>query len=214
MVGGGFAFAAYTGRWRDTKDIDFYVEPAHRDRAILALNQAGFSDYYKNRAYDRRWIFRSTREGVIVDIIWAMANQRAEVDASWFTRSPRLAIRGEGLQLVPAEEMIWCKLYIVQRDRCDWTDVFNLVHGAGDRLDWAVLLRRLGPDAPLLRGMLGIYQWLCPGPAQRLPQPLRHRLGLEKVPPAPVEIRRDRVQLLDSRAWFAALQPPLRKLEI
>src|SRR5690242_16299639 len=24
MLGGGFALAAFTGRWRDTKDIDFY----------------------------------------------------------------------------------------------------------------------------------------------------------------------------------------------
>jgi hypothetical protein len=214
LVGGGFAFAAFTGRWRDTKDIDLYVEPAFRDRAIFALSEAGFSDYFKKRGYDRRWIFRSTRAGVIVDIIWAMANQRAQVDASWFARSPRFSIRGQELRLVPVEEMIWCKLYVVQRDRCDWTDVFNLVYGAGDRLDWAVLRKRLGSDGPLLQAMLGVYQWLCPGPAQSLPPKLRRELGLEEIPRTVVKVRRDRVRLLDSRAWFAPLQPPLRKLEI
>src|SRR5437764_11757034 len=27
MLGGGFALATFAGRWRDTKDIDFYVLP-------------------------------------------------------------------------------------------------------------------------------------------------------------------------------------------
>src|SRR5579859_2214761 len=32
MLGGGFALAAFTGRWRDTKDIDFYIRPGDRDK--------------------------------------------------------------------------------------------------------------------------------------------------------------------------------------
>src|SRR5579862_746197 len=38
MLGGGFALAAYTGRWRDTKDIDFYIRPEDREAAVQALN--------------------------------------------------------------------------------------------------------------------------------------------------------------------------------
>src|SRR5262245_35937441 len=30
LLGGGFALATFTGRWRDTKDIDFYVKPSAR----------------------------------------------------------------------------------------------------------------------------------------------------------------------------------------
>ena len=41
MLGGGFGLAAYTGRWRDTKDIDFYIHPADRDVAVAALTRAG-----------------------------------------------------------------------------------------------------------------------------------------------------------------------------
>src|ERR1051325_3267912 len=70
MLGGGFALATFTGRWRDTKDIDFYIHPRDRDRAAKALTEAGFKDYFETRAYDRKWIYRSTRSGVIVDIIW------------------------------------------------------------------------------------------------------------------------------------------------
>jgi aminoglycoside-2''-adenylyltransferase len=69
MLGGGFAFAAYTGRWRDTKDIDLYVRPTDRLPAIRALDRAGFRDYYDRLRYDRKWIYRSIRSEVIVDVI-------------------------------------------------------------------------------------------------------------------------------------------------
>src|SRR5438552_10332152 len=97
MVGGGFALATFTGKWRDTKDIDFYVTPAEAPAARKALEGAGFADYYRTLRYDRKWIYRNVRNGVIVDIIWAMANQRAQVDERWFERPGKVSIRGEEL---------------------------------------------------------------------------------------------------------------------
>src|SRR5689334_13781405 len=43
LLGGGFARAAFTGHWRDTKDIDFYVRRADRGRAEHTLRKAGFA---------------------------------------------------------------------------------------------------------------------------------------------------------------------------
>src|ERR1700704_2487797 len=42
MLGGGFALATFTGRWRDTKDIDFYIHPRDRNIIVAALTRAGF----------------------------------------------------------------------------------------------------------------------------------------------------------------------------
>src|SRR5437899_2626837 len=42
VLGGGFALAAFTGRWRDTKDIDFYIRPEDRATVVAALARAGF----------------------------------------------------------------------------------------------------------------------------------------------------------------------------
>src|SRR5262249_36390847 len=75
LVGGGFARAGFTGHWRDTKDIDFYVRPEDRGRAQRALTKARFADYFQKLPYDRAWIYRSYKKNVIVDVIWAMANQ-------------------------------------------------------------------------------------------------------------------------------------------
>jgi len=212
LLGGGFALATYTGCWRDTKDIDFYVMPHDRSAAVKSLTRAGFDDYYSRVPYDRKWIHRNVRSKMIVDVIWAMANQRARVDSAWFQRAGSVSIRGELLDVLPLEEMLWCKLYIMQRDHCDWTDIFNLLHARGQELDWSHLLRRLGPDRPLLNALLTIYGWLCPGQARELH--IFKRLGLPSPDRASPRAVRDRVRLLDSRAWFAAHQPRHQKLEV
>src|SRR5438477_124493 len=103
LLGGGFALATFIGRWRDTKDIDFYIMPERRQEAIAALSRAGFADYFARLRYDRKWIYRSVRFGVIVDMIWSMANQRARVDELWFKRASSVTIRGEKLAVVPTE---------------------------------------------------------------------------------------------------------------
>lgn len=213
LLGGGFALATYIGRWRNTKDIDFYIMQEDRDKAVAALTKAGFEDLYERMPYDRKWIYRSTRDGVIVDIIWAMANQRAQTDEQWFTRAPAANVRGEALSVVPLEEFLWCKLYIMQRDHCDWTDVFNVIYAAGKNLNWNHLLTRLEEDWPLLKGLLTVYTWLCPEQAQELPRSLREGLDLPE-PTIGVEKKRDHIRLLDSRGWFAAILPKNKPLEV
>lgn len=214
MLGGGFAHAAFTGRWRNTKDIDFYTLPSDRDLAVKALTAAGFDDYYSTLAYDRAWIYRSVKRGVIVDIIWAMANQRAQVDAIWLERAGRISIRGEQIHLLPIEEFAWCKMYIVQRDRCDWIDVLNLFYCNGPGIDWDHLILRLGPDVPLLRSLLTLYAWLHPERASLLPEDLLDRLGLRPPVLDDADKWRDRVRFLDSRQWFSGLKPRGERMEV
>jgi hypothetical protein len=213
LIGGGFALAIYSGRWRDTKDIDFYIRVSDREAAIEALTRVGFVDYFGTLPYDRKWIYRSTRSGVIVDLIWAMANQRAQVDEHWFTRATPVSIRGEPLHVIPMEEFVWCKVYILQRDHCDWTDVMNVLYVAGPRMNWEWLLTRLEDDWAVLKALLTLYSWLCPGRARELPSRLRSRMQLDRVI-VHNNPRRNRIRLLDTRGWFAALLPPDKPLEI
>jgi hypothetical protein len=213
LLGGGFALATYTGRWRDTKDIDFYIHPGDRDRVVQELTKHGFENYYSRRAYDPKWIYRSVRSDYIVDIIWAMANQRTRVDEHWFDGAPSASVRGEHLKVVPLEEFLWCKLYIMQRDHCDWTDIFNLLYAVGPRIDWEHLIWRLEDDVPLLKALLTVYDWLCPKRARELPPGLRERLGLPQ-PQSHVKPKRNRIRLLDTRDWFAALLPKNKPLAI
>ena len=161
-LGGGFAVSTYTGNWRDTKDLDLYVLPRHRERMIDLLGFLGLVDYFDQRAYDRSWIYRATAGSVIVDTIWALANGRAEVDEAWMS-GPEVEISGRRLKVIPPEVMLWDKLYIMQRERCDWPDVLNLLYTTGPGLDWNFILERLGGDADLLAGALSVFRWISPG---------------------------------------------------
>jgi len=214
LLGGGFGLAVYAGRWRNTKDIDLYIQPRDREAMIAALSNIGFTDYYDQKPYDPGWIYRSTKDSIIVDVIWSMANRRAEVDKEWFKYAPTAVIREETMQMVPVEELLWCKLYIMQRDHCDWTDAFNLIHATADQMDWDRLIERLGEDLPLLTAALTVYGWMCPGRASRLPASLRRRLHLAFPAGETADCRRERIKLLDSREWFAAFQPKNKNLEV
>lgn len=201
--GGAFATAAYTGELRNTKDFDFYLLPADRDAMKQAITEAGLKDYFERLSYDRSWIYRGSRDDIIVDAIWAMANHRAEVDELWLSRGPEITIRGERLRAIPIEELIWSKLYVLQRQRSDWGDVLNLIDARAETIDWDHLLGRLAEDTPLLAGELSVFGWLAPDRARDIPAPVWNRLGLRLPEPSPdPEVTRRRAALLDSRPWF------------
>lgn len=105
-VGGGVAYGCYAHRGRYTKDLDLFVRPADRERAVDAAQRVGFEDYYDRQPFERHWIYRGTRDGLILDLIWQMANGRAEVDDGWLARGPVTAIHGTPVRLVPVEEML------------------------------------------------------------------------------------------------------------
>lgn len=208
LLHGAMALATYTGHWRNTKDIDVVVRPGDQPRAIEALQQAGFEDYFETEAYDRSWIFRGLKSGVLFDLIWELPNHRVPIDDAWFARGELLCLRGQRYLAVPPEELIRVKLYVLQRERCDWVDVLNVLAGAVERIDWRWLVDRMGRDLPLLHAALAVFNWMSPGRARALPAWLRKQLALPRIEhddPAATEERR--VRLFDSRPWFAPHQP-------
>jgi hypothetical protein len=201
-LGGAFAFGVYTGQWRNTKDLDIYVQPHHRDAMLDVLARSGLHDYYTQLPYDRSWIYRSFTDHTIVDVIWSMANQRAVVDEVWITNGRETALNGESVRAIPAEELIWAKMYVLQRDRCDWPDVLNVIYAAGPSLNWSRLLDRLGRDWPLLRSVLVMFTWVAPGRARALPAWLWERVELAAPGPSSHDTDELSIKLLDSRPWF------------
>jgi hypothetical protein len=205
-VGGGVAFSCYAHRSRYTKDLDLFLRPADRERAVEAVQQVGFEDYHEREPYQRHWIYRGHRDGLILDLIWQMANERASVDDAWLARGPVLAIHGTPVRLVAAEEMLWAKLYVLQRERTDWPDVWNILAHSGPVLDWEHLLQRVGADLPVLAAAVQVFGWLSPERARTLPESVWPRLGL--VQPLDDPNERGRAALLDCRDWFGEAYEP------
>lgn len=202
-AGGGLAFSRYSARLRYTKDIDFFLAPEFKDRARQATTELGFEDYFGQEEYDRSWIYRGYRDDVIVDLIWTAPNHRMLVDDGWVTGGPTVTVHGTQVQVLRLEEFLWSKLYVMQRDRCDWPDMMNVLYSCGENIDWDLMLERLGPDAPLMGAMLASYRWLAPERAAKLPGTLWEKVGLTRNwPETSSEWSVDRVHLLDTRDWF------------
>jgi hypothetical protein len=166
---------------------------------VRVLTELGLRDYYDEKPYDRQWIYRGYDGEQIVDVIWQMANQRAAVDEVWVESGPVMEVDGEEFHVVPPEETLWTKLYVMQRERCDWPDALNLIGAVGPELDWPRLIDRVGPDTALLAGVLSVFGWLCPKRARDLPPWLWERVGA-RAPEAGV----CRAHLLDSRPWLVS----------
>lgn len=201
-LGGAFGLATYSGRWRDSKDMDIHVLPRDHEQLIEAITQLGLTDYYDRLPYDRSWIYRSCQENTIVDVIWRMANHRTDVDEGWLDRAKEIVVRGEILRITPPEEMIWSKLYVVQRERCDWPDILNILYATADELDWEYLVKRVGGDVELLAIVVSLFAWVSPGRALALPGWLWRRLDLRRPAVDAPCIDTKRMKLLDSRPWF------------
>jgi hypothetical protein len=202
-LGGAFGVAAYTGRWRNTKDLDIYITPDRREEVIQVLTSHGLQDYYEVLPYVREWIYRSHKGDIIVDVIWAMANQCANVDEYWLSRGAQVTVKGEVYRSLPPEELIWAKIFVMNKERTDWPDIFNIFAAVGSQIDWSHLLDRIDQELPLLRAVVSVFGWLDPGTARQFPAWLWARLGL----PAPEgdpsrEQVKFRADLLDTRPWF------------
>lgn len=214
LLAGALALATYTGHWRNTKDVDVIIRGQDRERVVAALVRAGFEDYFERCAYDRSWIFRGWKNGVLFDVIWALPNHRVGIDEGWFAHSVPLQLRGRTFQTAPAEEIIRVKLYVMQRERCDWVDVLNVLAAAVERISWARLVERMGRDLPLLHGALAVFNWMCPARAQALPAWLRKQFALPRIEAEDLAATEERrVRLFDSRPWFALHQPTDQPLE-
>lgn len=201
-VGGGLSAMTYAGQWRNTKDIDLYVLPRDRERMIALVTDLGLGDYYEKQGYDRNWIYRSYTDETIVDVMWAMANQRSQVTESWLD-GPEIEVDGECFRLLAPDKSLWTKLYVLQHDRTDWPDALNLLYGVGPELDWSCILKELGEDRPLLSGLVSVYSWLCPEAASELPDWLWAELAIERPRGQSGDGCKNRPALLDSRPWFS-----------
>jgi hypothetical protein len=201
-VGGGPAYSRHAVVERPTKDMDLFVVEADKEALVAILDELGFRDYYGEKPYERSWIYRSHRDGVIVDVIWQLPNHRLRVDPTWQRRGALARVYDRTVRLLPPEATLLSKLYIVQPDRCDWPHLLNLLEQCGPAFDWDYLLALLDDrDLPVLGALLAMFGWLHADAARSLPEWLWERVGIGRPKPAsePVAVR---ASLLDTRDWF------------
>jgi hypothetical protein len=115
MIGGAYSFAHYTGISRDTKDLDVFIRPRDRDRALAALAAIGF----ETEVTYSHWLSKARRGEHFIDLIYSSGNAVAPVDEKWFEYAIDGEVVGERVRLCPAEESLWSKAFIMERNRYD-----------------------------------------------------------------------------------------------
>ena len=93
------------------------------------------------------WLAKAHHGDKFIDVIFNSGNGVAEVDDEWFAHAVDEEVLGAPVKLVPAEEMIWSKAMIMERERYDGADVAHLLrHCSG--------LRELGSPGAAVRAAL------------------------------------------------------------
>jgi hypothetical protein len=172
LVGGAYAFALHTGIERRTKDLDLFLRRGDYQRAEQALAGAG----YRTELAFPHWLGKAHGGSWFVDLIFNSGNGSTPVDEGWFEHAIETAVLGVHAKIVPVEEMIWSKAFVMGRERYDGADVAHMIHARGAALDWPRLLRRFGPQWRVLLGHLVLFGFIYPGEQARVPARVMHDL--------------------------------------
>ena len=172
VVSGAFAMYAYTGLWRNTKDLDVFVERESVGKVLLALEKEGFDV----ELTDAKWLGKAKKGEVLIDIIFAAGNMVAAVDREWMDRARPAHVLGVPTQLASPEDLISFKAFICERHRFDGADIAHMIQGLEGRLDWDHLIERMGEHWELLLWHLVFFRYVYPCHADFVPRRVMEKL--------------------------------------
>jgi hypothetical protein len=219
MVGGAYALAQYTGVIRHTKDFDVFVRAGDVPRTLDAFAEGG----YRTELTYTHWLAKVFSGQDFVDVIFSSGNAVAKVDDDWFAHAQAARFLDEQVLLVPPEEMIWSKGFVIERERFDGADICHLLRACGHVLDWPRLQRRFGPYWRVLLAHLILFDFVYPSECDAVPRQvideLLGRLQTELRQPSPAQrvcrgTLLSRIQyVVDLEQWGyadARLEPPAK----
>ena len=179
LVGGAFALESYTGLVRHTKDLDVFVRPDHTEPLLSILSKAG----YRTEMRFSHWLGKACKNDHFIDLIFGSGNGICPVDELWFAHAEPATILDLPVQIIPPEEMIWSKAFIMERERYDGADIAHLLRARGQTLDWPRVLARFNSHWRVLFSHLILFGFIYPACRLQIPQwlmdELMHRLHHE-----------------------------------
>lgn len=158
MMGGGFALYQYTGIERDMKDLDVFCKPSEYPKIMKHFAAKGF----QTELTDVRWLAKVFDGPHYIDIIFDTVNNICTVDDTWYEHATEADFGDVRVKVIPPEELMWCKIYVQNRERYDGSDVNHLILKWGKKLDWKRLLFRMDPHWHLLLTQILQFQFVYP----------------------------------------------------
>src|SRR5690606_22938784 len=156
LVGGGLALRQYTGIIRDLKDLDLFCKAGDYPRILGFFAEQGF----QTELTDVRWLAKVYKDDYYIDIIFNTVNNINHVDDIWFQHATDGEAYGVKVKFIPAEELLWCKIYVQNRERYDGADVNHIMVKYGHYLDWNRIWSRMEQHWHLLFAQVLIFQFV------------------------------------------------------
>jgi hypothetical protein len=173
LLGGAYALFQYTGVERHTKDCDIFLKPEDFDAAAEVLQKAGL----RTEITCAHWLGKAFNGDDFVDLIFGSGNGVFTVDDEWFTHATDAEVFEVPVKVMPPEELIWSKAFIMERERFDGADVAHVFHALAEKLDWGRLLRRFQEDHRVLFTHLVLFGFIYPGERHRVPAEVMRKLA-------------------------------------
>ena len=172
LIGGAFALHHFTGIQRDTKDLDLFICRDDYPRANQILTAAGF----ETELTYPHWLAKVRQGDAFIDLIYNSGNGLTLVDDEWFAHAPETEVLGVPVKVHPAEEMLWSKAFIMERERYDGADVAHIIKACADRLDWRRIMRRFEPHWRVLLSHLVLFGFIYPDRRGDIPRWIMNEL--------------------------------------
>lgn len=165
LVGGAFALTCYTGICRYTKDLDLFVRQSDVAGILRVMSDEG----YAVEVTSEQWLAKIMWQGESIDLIFNTGNGIGPVDDQWLARGVAHEVLGISAELLPVEEFLWTKAFIMERERFDGADVIHTLHARAKDMDWDRMLELFGEHWRVLLSHVLLFGYVYPGERDSIP---------------------------------------------
>jgi predicted nucleotidyltransferase len=151
-LGGGLAVWARGGPETE-HDVDFFVAPDDAERAMQALEEAGF----RTEQPPEGWLYKAWRGDVLVDLIYAPTG--LDIDDGLLDRAEMLEVHAVRMPVLRAEDVLVTKLLAIREHQVDYDSVLEVARTVREQIDWDEVRERTA-DSPYAKAFFTLVDEL------------------------------------------------------
>jgi predicted nucleotidyltransferase len=151
-LGGGLACWVRGGPETE-HDIDFMVKPEDAERALDALQEAGF----KPERPPEGWLYKAHDGEVLIDLIFDPRG--GPIDDEVLGRAEELEVQAVRMPVMTLEDVMVTKLLALHEHEVDYDSVLEVARSLREQIDWDDVRERTS-DSPYARAFFFLAQEL------------------------------------------------------
>jgi hypothetical protein len=151
-LGGGLA-AWVRGGPKTEHDIDFVVKPEDAERALAALEGAGF----RPERPVEEWLLKAYDGDLLVDLIFSPAS--GDVDDEFLARAEELEVAAMKMPVASLDDVMVTKLLALNEQEPDFGGCLEIARSLREQIDWD-RVREQTADAPFAAAFFTLVEEL------------------------------------------------------